>query len=58
MPIDPVCKMEIREEDASDETRYKGEKYYFCTEDCKDRFEENPEKYIEKGKRKQPQGKA
>jgi len=27
---------------------YKGKKVYFCCEDCKTKFEENPEQYIAK----------
>ncbi len=51
MPKDPVCKMEIEKDDASAETQYKGNKYYFCSEDCKESFEKTPEKYAEKGKK-------
>ncbi len=51
MPIDPVCKMEIDEEDASAQTRYKGATYYFCSEDCKESFDKDPEKYAEKKKK-------
>ncbi len=51
MPIDPVCKMEIDKEDAGAETDYKGSKYYFCSEDCKESFDKAPEKYAEKKKK-------
>jgi len=27
---------------------YEGEKYYFCSSECRDKFEANPEKYVEK----------
>ncbi|TES91956.1 MAG: YHS domain-containing protein, partial [Candidatus Cloacimonadota bacterium] len=27
---------------------HKGETYYFCSSSCKDKFEEEPEKYIGK----------
>lgn len=29
-------------------TEYKGEKVYFCCPGCKEKFEEDPEKYIAK----------
>lgn len=29
-------------------TEYKGQKVYFCCPGCKEKFEENPEKYIAK----------
>ncbi len=51
MPIDPVCKMEVEKEDAAAETLYRGNKYYFCSEDCKDSFEKEPDKYSEKKKK-------
>ncbi len=40
MAIDPVCKMEVDEEDAKYVSEYKGKKYYFCTLDCKKEFDE------------------
>lgn len=52
MPTDPVCKMEINRKDAAGESNYKGETYYFCSEDCKESFDKHPERYIEKGVRR------
>lgn len=43
--IDPVCGMQIEEEDAAGRSEYKGKTYYFCAEDCKRKFGENPEQY-------------
>ena len=39
MAIDPVCKMEVNEEEAEYVSEYKGKKYYFCTEECKEEFD-------------------
>ncbi len=50
MPVDPVCKMEIDKEDAAAEKDYKGTKYYFCSEDCKESFDENPDKFLRQKK--------
>ncbi|MBI1912173.1 MAG: YHS domain-containing protein [Deltaproteobacteria bacterium] len=50
MPTDPVCKMEIDREDAEAEVQYQGNKYYFCSEECKESFDRNPEQYIRKRK--------
>ncbi len=46
MPIDPVCGMEVSEEDAVATSDYKGQTYYFCSQDCKDTFDEDPEVYL------------
>ncbi len=46
MAVDPVCKMDVNEEDAKWKTEYKGHTYYFCAPGCKIAFEENPDKYL------------
>ncbi|TFG11384.1 heavy metal translocating P-type ATPase [Candidatus Thorarchaeota archaeon] len=45
--IDPVCKMEVDTETADLYTDYKGKRYYFCAEYCKDEFEKSPQEYID-----------
>ena len=45
MAKDPVCGMEIDDAQARQKTMYMGEEYFFCSEDCKVKFERNPEKY-------------
>ena len=45
MAKDPVCGMEVDERIARYETTYKGNTYYFCAAICKEKFEENPQKY-------------
>ena len=47
MAIDPVCGMDIDEEKASARTAYDGETFYFCSQDCKREFLEEPEIYVE-----------
>jgi len=42
---DPVCKVYLPEERAI-KLSYKGEKYFFCSEDCKKKFLQKPEKHI------------
>lgn len=44
---DVVCGMEIDKNDNAGYVEYKGNVYYFCSPGCKDKFEENPEKYID-----------
>jgi len=42
----PVCGMEIDEEDAVDQAIYQGETYYFCSDQCANMFEANPEQFV------------
>ncbi len=42
---DPVCGMQVAESESAGKVGYWGQDYYFCSEDCKKRFEEDPEKY-------------
>ncbi len=57
---DPVCNMTIATEDAAATSTYKGTKYYFCAQSCKDNFDKNPEKYARREtlslETKKPQG--
>lgn len=43
---DPVCGMQIEEEDAAGQADYEGQTYYFCALGYQRKFEENPEQYI------------
>ena len=47
MPIDPVCGMKIKAEEAPSTSVYKGKTYYFCSETCKDEFDQAPEDFVE-----------
>ena len=46
MVKDPVCRMEIDKGQARYEAHYMGETYYFCSENCKTTFENDPLRYI------------
>ncbi len=46
MTVDPVCRMTISEEKAEEKIEYKGKNYYFCGKGCKDRFEDDQERYL------------
>jgi Cu+-exporting ATPase len=43
--IDPICKMDVDIPTAKLVSEYKGKKYYFCAQYCKDTFEADPAKY-------------
>jgi len=46
MAIDPVCKMTVDEKEAAATYEYKGKTYYFCAVGCKDKFSQDPEKFV------------
>jgi Cu+-exporting ATPase len=43
---DPVCGMDVTYENAQARSEYNGETYYFCSIDCKETFDRDPEKYV------------
>lgn len=43
---DPVCNMEFNSDKADATSVYGGETYYFCSKDCKTKFDKEPKKYI------------
>ena len=43
---DPVCGMEVTYENAQARSEYDGQTYYFCSIDCKEAFDREPETYI------------
>jgi YHS domain-containing protein len=45
MATDPVCGMDVIEAQAPAQTEYQGERYYFCSEWCKEEFDKDPERY-------------
>ncbi len=45
MATDPVCGMAVQEKDAPVKTTYSGKTYYFCSNDCFQKFNANPRKY-------------
>ena len=52
MARDPVCDMSVEERSAPVTTTYGGKTYYFCSNDCFQRFNANPQKYIEQNVKK------
>jgi Cu+-exporting ATPase len=43
---DPVCGMMVEPDTAAAQAEYDGKTYYFCSVDCKEEFEEDPESYL------------
>ncbi len=46
MATDPVCGMEVDEGKAQYSSRHRGRSYFFCSERCKEQFEQEPERYL------------
>jgi P-type Cu+ transporter len=44
--IDPVCGAKVEESKAAGKHGYAGAMYYFCSADCRIKFEEDPGRYI------------
>ena len=44
MTTDPVCGMKV--DDERYQTQYDGETYSFCSQECKNEFEQNPDEYV------------
>lgn len=48
MALDPVCGMEVEEEQAAARAEYHGETYYFCSDWCRQEFEKDPGEFLKK----------
>ena len=49
--VDPVCGMRVKKASAQYTANYQGESqpwqtFYFCSDECKQLFERDPEKYV------------
>ena len=42
---DPVCGMNIDAKDAAATSQHQGRTYYFCSTNCKEKFDQNPQQY-------------
>ena len=47
MPIDPVCGMEVDEENAPGHSEYDGKDFYFCSIACQQKFEHDPGSFVD-----------
>lgn len=43
---DPVCGMDIEEQDAAGTVEHEGSRYYFCSRSCSDKFKAHPDHYL------------
>jgi Cu+-exporting ATPase len=47
MGLDPVCGMEVNPASAEAQREYSGQTFYFCSEECKRKFDADPERYVD-----------
>jgi YHS domain-containing protein len=47
MVTDPVCGMQINKVYAAAQAEFQGQTYYFCVQECKDKFAANPAAFVE-----------
>ncbi len=47
--VDPVCHMTVDPAAAAYVSQYKGQQVYFCCGGCKQQFDQNPEKFLNRG---------
>ena len=45
--LDPVCGMSVKRETAKHRFAYRGQDYFFCGARCRERFEADPEKFLQ-----------
>jgi P-type Cu+ transporter len=45
--IDPVCSMSVNPATTKHRFSYQGQDYFFCSERCRERFEAEPQKYLQ-----------
>jgi Cu+-exporting ATPase len=47
MGLDPVCKMEVNPASAAAQSEWGGQTFYFCSTECKRKFDAEPERYLD-----------
>lgn len=53
MMRDHVCHMDVDEATAAATYDYAGDTYYFCSEQCKRKFADDPEKFVSRSEESQ-----
>lgn len=55
MMKDPVCGMQVDEKKAAATSMHGGQRYAFCSQDCKTKFDQNPDRYAQQSKQQTQQ---
>jgi len=51
MQTDPVCGMQVDDQKATAKSQFQGTNYYFCSDECKRKFDQQPQQYASKASR-------
>jgi YHS domain-containing protein len=51
MQTDPVCGMQVDDQKATAKSQFQGTNYYFCSDECKRKFDQQPQQYASKAGR-------
>ncbi len=46
MAKDPICGMWVDENASGFSSEFEGQTYFFCSADCKQEFDDDPERYV------------
>jgi len=46
MELDPVCGAPVDPDKTQHRTEYQGRSYYFCSRQCKELFDQQPDKWL------------
>jgi YHS domain-containing protein len=57
MTTDPVCGMQVDPQTARERREYGGRTFYFCSAGCRERFEQNPDRYLDQLAQEETAGK-
>ncbi len=47
MTTDPVCGMKVDQANPEFQSQFAGKQYFFCSEECRQEFEDRPEEYVQ-----------
>lgn len=47
---DVVCGMEMDIDQVDSKSEFEGRQYYFCSDECRRKFENNPAQYVEEAR--------
>ena len=48
MTVDPVCGMQLDEKNAAGSSEHFAREYYFCSLQCKQKFDQDPAQFTQK----------
>ena len=56
MQTDPVCGMQVDDQKATAKSQFQGKNFVFCSDECKRKFDQQPQQYASKAGRAQTGG--